>query len=103
MLSVVVLLNVASFPSLSKELDSALRREVSVFHDALRSSSLSSSPSIPFASSPPGQVFASSPVNSPVGAVAAYRQDATRSGQISLEFFQKKRTRLGFFKLLLEK
>lgn len=80
----------------SQELDSALRREVSVFHDALRSSSLSSSPSIPFASSPPGQVFASSPVNSPVGAVAAYRQDATRSGQISLEFFQKKRTRWPF-------
>jgi len=77
----------------SQELDAALRREVNVFHDALRSSSLSSSPRL--ASSPPGQVFSTSPLSSTAAAAAA-AIDGTRSGQISLEFYQKKRTRWPF-------
>lgn len=78
----------------SQELDSSLRREVSLFQDALRCSSLSSSPSFPFASSPPGLASSPPPANSAFGAAAA--QDLTRSGQISLEFYQKKRTRWPF-------
>jgi len=74
----------------SQELDAALRREVTVFYDALRTASLSSSPSGRLASSPTG-VFSTSPL-SPT--VATY--DSTRSGQISLEFYQKKRTRWPF-------
>jgi len=79
----------------SQELDSALRREVAVFHDALRSSHLplEASPGR-LASSPPGHpVLASSPTFAP-GAAGGI--DSARSGQISLEFYQKKRTRWPF-------
>jgi len=79
----------------SQELDAALRREVVTFYDSLRTSSSleSSSPSSGrLASSPTSGVFSTSPLSPTVASAI----NAAASGQISLEFYQKKRTRWPF-------
>jgi len=77
----------------SKELEAAVRREVTVFQDALRSTSFAVPPSPRLASSPHNFAFSTSP-SSPPDIFGG--SDYPKSGQISLEFYQKKRTRWPF-------